>query len=204
MRIAKTKRTIKGKVIPKILEMLQAQAETTMDLLDIFASNYVDSYQKIRRGLVDGPRQFNKDWTNWYIERQKFYSLLNQLKNQGFVEKSKNPNEKTIWNITKKGLEKLMIEKNNQSGQSRENYKKEADNRFKVIIFDVPEREKEKRSWLRGVLYALGFSLLQKSVWIGKNKIPEKFIKELKRRGMISYIHIFMVNKKGSIGYSLE
>src|SRR3989339_2202263 len=113
MRINKKGKIIKGRVIPKILEILQRQAEATVDLLEVFLSSYPGSYRKAWQGITSGPKPFNTDWAEWYVERQKFFSLLNQLKNQGFVEKTKNPNKKTIWSITKKGLEKLETDKNN-------------------------------------------------------------------------------------------
>lgn len=185
--------------IPKILEILQRQAETTVTLFDIFFSSYNESYREARKSLNGQGEIFNKDWAQAYIERQKFYSLLNKLKNEGLIQKNKTRNKKTIWAITKKGLEKLYLKSKDKSVDNDLSYQKEPDNTWKVIIFDVPERERRKRHWLRTALFSLGFSLLQQSVWIGKNKIPEKFLSDLNKRDMISYVHIFEINRAGSI-----
>jgi DNA-binding transcriptional regulator PaaX len=78
-------------------------------------------------------------------------------------------------------------------------YKKIFDNKLKVIIFDIPEKERHKREWLRVSLLALGFSFLQQSVWMGKNKIPESFIVDLRDRKLLPCVEIFEINQKGTI-----
>jgi len=194
----------KGKIIPKILEILQAQAESTADLLDIFTSGYYSSYRKMKKSMIHGPRQFKTDWAEWYKKRQQFFSLLNQLKNQGLVGKETSGRKKTIWRITGKGTEKLSALKKSESNKKINVFKEENDDKLKVVIFDIPEEEKEKRRWIRETLYYLGFRMLQKSVWFGKKKIPEKLIFELKKRGMMSYVHIFKIDQKGSIGHKIN
>ena len=193
----------RGGFISKILEILQIQAEATVDLLDIFTSGYTESYRKARKTMKYGPRQFKTDWSFEYLQRQQFYSLLNQLKNQGLIEKKKeNDKNGSIWKITTKGLEKLNLMKTKNFfsiSKANINFKKQPDDKIKVITFDIPEKERYKRDWLRIVLVSLGFSLLQQSVWIGKNKIPERFIFDLQKRGMLDYIQIFEINKKGTI-----
>jgi len=191
----------RGEIIPKILEILQAGTETTVDLFDIFTSGYGESYRKMKSSIKYGPPQFKTDWAFEYRQLQQFYSLLNQLKNQGFIKKGKNNKRKSVWKVTKRGLEKLkLIKEKKNSKKFIVNYKKEKDNKLKVVAFDVPEKERYKRAWLRAVLVSLGFTLLQESVWIGKNKIPEEFIQDLRRQGMLSYVHIFEISKKGTIG----
>ena len=191
----------RGKFISKILEILQIQAEATIDLLDIFTSGYAEAYRKARKTMKYGPPQFKTDWASQYFQRQQFYSLLNQLKNQGLIEKKKGNDKKgSIWKITKKGLEKLNLMKTkNLFIKKSINFKKEPDDKIRVIIFDIPEKERYKRNWLRMVLVSLGFSLLQQSVWIGKSKIPERFIFNLQKRGMLDYVQIFEINKEGTI-----
>ena len=78
-------------------------------------------------------------------------------------------------------------------------YKKEIGKDLIIIIFDIPERLVSKRNWLRSVLKILGYSLLQKSVWIGKTKIPQELIVDLKKLEIIQCIHIFTVKKAGTL-----
>ncbi len=195
-----TKKFRKNEIIPKILEILQIQAETTVNLFDIFTSIYAESYRKARKTLNCGSPQFKTDWAFEYRRGQQFYSFLNKLKNQGLIEKNKTDEKKSIWKITKKGLEKLnLIKEKKLFSKQTVNYKKESDNKIKIVIFDVPEKERYKRTWLRATLVFLNFALLQESVWVGKNKIPEQFIYDLREREMLPYIQIFEISKKGTI-----
>ena len=41
--------------------------------------------------------------------------------------------------------------------------------------------------------------MLQKSVWIGKNKIPEEFLKALAELDLMNFIHILKISKTGTI-----
>ncbi len=191
----------RGEIVPKILEILQAQAEATTDLFDVLTSSYGESYRKMRRTINYGPRRFKTDWTFEYRQRRQFYSLLNQLKNQGLISKKISDTTRgSIWKITKKGLEKLNLAKKEKVFSKKNiNYKKESDNKIKVVVFDIPEKERHKRVWLRAVLISLNFSLLQESVWIGKSKIPEELIFDLRRRKMLPYVQIFEINKSGTI-----
>lgn len=72
---------------------------------------------------------------------------------------------------------------------------KKWDGIFKILIFDIPERKKEYRNWLRNALYALDFKQLQKSVFIGKNPLPGSFIKEISYLGLDEFINIFSIRE---------
>lgn len=187
-------------IVPKILEILQQQAEVTADLLDIFFSGYNQSYKKMRRSLKYGPRQFDTDWAFEYQKRQQFYTILNKLKNEGFIEKKSTDSKSSIWKITKRGLEKLKLIKEKELFSSKSaDYEKKEDDKIKIIIFDIPEKERRKRTWLRAALNSMEFNLLQQSVWAGKSKIPEQFLRDLRERKMLDYVQIFEISKKGTI-----
>jgi len=193
--------------IEKILEVLQGGVETTVGLLDAMTSGYSESYKKLKRyqrepfsfsakgGSASGGKN---DWSKSYSESQKFYSLLYYLKKQGLIE-SKKDGCGSLWRIKPAGAEKLTdIKKRKVFSPSYINYSEEADT-LKIVTFDIPAKENNKRFWLRAVLERLGFKMLQKSVWFGKKKIPESFMDDLRERGMIDYVHILSVNKAGSL-----
>lgn len=174
------------------------QAENTVDLLDIMFSDYSTSYRKARRSLRYGPKEFKKDWAEAYRRRQTFYSLLNQLKREGLVSKKKE-GRRSFWTITKEGLRKLKkIKEDKDQTLSKKIYNCRESDALIIVSFDIPERERRKRSWLRASLVSLGFNKLQQSVWAGKVKLPEDFIKDLRDYRMLPYIHIFQVSKQGT------
>jgi DNA-binding PadR family transcriptional regulator len=187
--------------IEKILKVLRSGANTTAAILDTFIWTYPEAQRDLRRFVKYGGRppriSDNKEFL--HRQNQQFYSLLNQLKNQGFIEKETKSGG-SFWKITRKGIDKLKNRQEKRLFSKGEiQYKKVLDDKLKVIIFDVPEKEKYKREWLRAALAALGFSFLQQSVWIGKNKFPESFITDLRDRGLLSCVEIFEIGQKGTV-----
>ena len=53
----------------------------------------------------------------------------------------------------------------------------------------------------RSALTYLEFKMIQRSVWIGKSKIPDQFLKDLRAVGLIETVEIFEVGKSGSLRY---
>ena len=68
-----------------------------------------------------------------------------------------------------------------------------------IVSFDVPERERRKRDWLRDALRNLGLRMVHKSVWIGKQKLPREFLADLARLRLTDFIEVFEVGKQGSL-----
>ena len=183
--------------IEKVLEVLQCGAETTIGLLDAMTSGYSESYKKLKRYQRE-PFSFKSDWSKSYSESQKFYSLLYYLKKQGLIE-GKKDGRGSLWRIRPAGIEKLSnIKKGKIFSASSINYREEPDT-LKIVAFDIPAKENNKRFWLRAVLKRIGSKMLQKSVWFGKKKIPESFMNDLRERGMIDYVHVLAVSKTGSL-----
>src|SRR3989344_7122562 len=175
----------RGDSVINILTAVAAGVVITGEILDFFLSARSRSYKAMHSSLYgtrfkDTERKFYED-----TEAQEFYSLLNKLKRDGFVKKKK-AKLGSVWNITKAGLNKLGLLKSRKTVK----YSAEDDKKFKIIVFVVPELERWKRAWLREALVVLGFSILQRSVWVGTKKIPEDFLEDLREKRLINYIHI--------------
>jgi len=193
-----------------ILEILNELGTFSMDFLDAILSNQTSSYKKLRRMITYGPfyhelfSRPQKLTLEEYrrLERQRFYNLLNYLQKQGLVAKHKEKERRSsFWVITRKGKEKLEeLEERRNNTLPKIKYEIKKDDELKIITFDIPEKERRKRDWLRQNLLALNFSPLQKSVWVGYSKLPEEFLTELKELSLFPYIEIFTVNKSGTIG----
>ena len=59
------------------------------------------------------------------------------------------------------------------------NYEKFPSKEVVIFSFDIPEKERVKRAWVRGVLKNLGFTMIQQSVWLGKGPLPKQFTERL-------------------------
>ena len=183
------------------MEILQGQAENFVDLASTFLTDRSTSYRKARRALLHGPPSFKIDWAWQYREWQTFHSTMHRLKKQGLIEQNKHGG-KSLWRITKRGLKKLIAKKKNDHdlfSTRRIHYTSSVQLGFTIVIFDIPEREKFKRRWLRESLRSLDFLLLQKSVWLSKHKLPEEFLQALRERKMLDYVHILGITKAGTL-----
>lgn len=185
----------KGGLTLKILEVIGESLVTTADVITaILESGYGASVSKMERNYRR--LEMKRVRETLYQENMKtYYNLISKLNRDGFIAgKRKN------WFLTALGKNKLdKLRKQLGARIPRKDYKIEKSDDLTIVSFDVPEKEKRKRNWLRDALISLNFSMLQKSVWIGKNKIPEELMNDIRKLKILNCIHIFSVNRTGSI-----
>jgi len=131
-------------------------------------------------------------------------NVIYKLKKDGLIEYRESSQGREIA-ITQKG--KYLLEKTESDILPRRRYSieesTESDKSLKIIIFDIPEKERRKRDWLRSVIKNLGFNQLQQSVWAGNKPIPESLLKDIKELKLLNFVEIFSVDKKGTIKKAL-
>lgn len=91
--------------------------------------------------------------------RNAFYTL----KRRGFIETIKENDDKIKIKITKKGKEKI---KEFSIDTLTIPKPRKWDEKWHVVIFDIPNRFNRAREALRNKLKDLGFFQIQKSVWV--------------------------------------
>jgi CRISPR/Cas system-associated endoribonuclease Cas2 len=193
---------MRGEITLKILEFIENLAVGTADLLDaILSAGYGASYSKIQYELSKRQRErYNKEIKREIRRRrrQKYHKIIYKLKRDGLI-KEKFGNNKKFLIITKKGRDKLSSLKAKNNRKLPETYyQKEKGDKFVIVIFDIPEAEKRKRAWIRSALRNLELKMAQKSVWIGKVKIPKQFIDDLYKLKLADFVEIFEISKTGS------
>jgi len=133
--------------------------------------------------------------------KNKYYQIIRRLVADGLVEKVKKGKNIKIAITTKgrKAVNKWTREAHSSLIPELYSNDLSQSNVVVIVIFDIPERLKLRRYQIREVLRALEFKMIQKSVWMGRNKIPSNFIKDLKSLGLLIYVDIFSVDKSGSL-----
>lgn len=136
-----------------------------------------------------------------YSSKKSFSAILSQLRKDKLVIRN-GPKKYASWKITPAGKKTLLQYR--QQAEHIDNAlpplkKAPEDGILRVVTFDVPEKDRKKRNWLRVCLKELGFRQLHKSVWIGKCPLPEDFIPQLRQRNMLRYIHIVSIQGKGTL-----
>lgn len=185
----------------KVLTLLQSSAEIAVDILGDFNLSSGEFQRKYKRSLSGrGPRRFQKDWVEWYRQKRIYATILSRMKKQGLIQKRANGSGG--WVVTKKGvarLERIGKQRRNPNSLMTAHFTPSMKKEAVIISFDIPEREKAKRRWLRAALISLSFSFLQKSVWIGTKGVPKEFLDALQERRLLPYVHIVGVRKSGTL-----
>ena len=189
-------------IIKKILNLLRELDKIdTQSFFGHYSSKYVwQQYAKVnlRRAGWKSKKEIIAEQKA--LELKRFYSTLYNLKKQGFIIKDRVANKFSFWRLTKSGLNKLLdLElKFKDRLESLKPAYLEKDS-LKLVIFDIPEKRKRYRQWLRETLINFGFKMLQKSVWLGENKLPENFIHALRRLNSLDCVHIFSIKDRGTL-----
>lgn len=122
--------------------------------------------------------------------RQTLSCSLARLKKQGLIDKDSGSGKWNLTNFGKTFANKIKFKEKGLEDQKKTNM---------IVAFDIPEKERKKRAWLRIELSNYGFAALQKSVWIGKGPLPASFIEDLDYLNIRSGVHIVGISKSGTL-----
>jgi phenylacetic acid degradation operon negative regulatory protein len=68
---------------------------------------------------------------------------------------------------------------------------------FVLVVFSIPESEREKRHTLRTTLSGLGFGTAAPGVWVAPGHLRDEVGRTLRRRGLSSYVDLFTAHHEG-------
>jgi DNA-binding transcriptional regulator PaaX len=199
---------MRGDGILTILDALGNAACSSATLLDVFlSSKYGASTGRMQRAFDEKQReQFRavarseKEIREYHL----FYNLVRYLKQDSLIREEKRKGEKFLA-ITQKGMEKLksLITRKESVLPPPTYSNKEGSSTMTIVMFDIPEKQRRRRAWLRAALRNIGCTLIQKSVWIGRVKIPREFLEDIKKLHLVEYVEIFEITKVGSLRHVL-
>jgi DNA-binding transcriptional regulator PaaX len=151
-------------------------------------SNYPGGYRAIYELIYERNRALGISY-----EEQSIRNTLTRLKKKGLLS---NKNRK--WEITEEGKSFLRERKNAfVKFTPRIIYDKNIQ-KTTIIIFDIPEKKRLYRDWLRNELIGFGFELIQKSVWFGPS-LPKEFISYLGEKNILQYLRFFRATESDLI-----
>ncbi|MBI4134753.1 MAG: CRISPR-associated endonuclease Cas2 [Candidatus Sungbacteria bacterium] len=115
-------------------------------------------------------RQLSKEWKD--IDRRALHQAIRSLYESKLVKEIQHSDGSVTIELNKKGKhEALRFDLQAMHIEAPKHW----DHKWRVVLFDVPEKEKNLRDTLRRHLKQLGFYELQKSVFV----FPYPCIKEL-------------------------
>ncbi|MDO8504926.1 MAG: CRISPR-associated endonuclease Cas2 [Candidatus Liptonbacteria bacterium] len=190
---------MKGDITYKILSEISDAVVDGADLIKvILESGYGASLGKLNAGVekAKARRETQRvERENLRLARVKYANIIYKLKRDGLIYSSGQK-----MGITVSGRIKLALLKNRKVKElPTAIYEKGDSKNFTIVAFDIPERDRRKRAWLRRALRELGLEMIQYSVWAGKVKIPAQFIWDLGEIKILEYVDIFEITKTGTL-----
>jgi len=184
-----------SKITRDILETVGSLSVATGDIVaTLLESPYGASYNELHKNLKGREARRTKKEAARQAQ-QKFYSAISRLKQDGLIQQ-----EARRWQLTSQGKKKLSeLKQQPISPFPVRSYRKTKVNHPTLVIFDIPEKERRKRYWLRTQLRALGFTMLQKSVWLSTHQLPLEFVEDLSLLKLLPHVHIFSIHHFGTL-----
>lgn len=102
---------------------------------------------------------------------------------------------RAVYSLTADGLRRI------EAGNRRtfETYREGWDGYWRVLTYNVPERERALRDELRKELVWLGFGQLTVSTWISPRKVADYVMERIRRHGMQRYVQVFEARHLGLV-----
>lgn len=145
MERASKKRTRRGQIERAVLSTL---AIAGVGLVAMAAPNALKLLKHI-----------DPDWVVKRDPKQRIREAANRLKKKGLVE-FKRESSRVFLRITEKGKRKLQFLSLGPLPTPMR-----WDNKWRLVIFDIPEKKHALRTRARGIVSGFGFVRLQDSVW---------------------------------------
>lgn len=186
---------MRGKILSKALEILRDGAVLQADFfIAVLRAGYGASMSKIdyeyrKQQRISATKKFQRE--NLKASERRLRVFISKMKHDGLIHESDNN-----FIISQKGKERLEKLQNNLPNR---HYQKSKNSNQIIISFDIPEKFRRKRDWLREVVRNLGFKMVHQSVWMGKTTIPKDFIFDLENLKILEFVEIFEISKTGSL-----
>jgi phenylacetic acid degradation operon negative regulatory protein len=163
----------------------------TKDILLLGLAGSLDIFEEVKDPfhIVSSSYKQMYGWVPDRYRKHNFYQLVSRSIKTDLIEKVEKDGEMYI-RITSKGRGEIKRDFPLISFQ-----KKDWDGKWRMIMFDIDEVNKNTRDQLRRKLKELGFGMLQKSVFISPHDLLSDFIEFSKSRGIKDYIYFLETDR---------
>lgn len=159
------------------------------DILKVTAKYYPVGYKELYEYLYTENK--NKEKPN----KNSLSATLSRMKRDGLLEIKKGRLRLTKAGAGRLNIEPSIIRKFLSVDKKLARKKKQ---RNLIVMFDIPEKYKAYREWLRSELISFDFVLVQKSVWFGP-PLPREFVELLDEFKILKYVKFFHASENDII-----
>ena len=163
----------------------------TKDILLFGLANLLDVFEEAGDPfhLMSASYKNMYGWIPQQYKRHNFYQLVSRSYKAKFIEKVERDG-KIYLRITSDGKKEIKRDFPMLSLQN-----KKWDKRWRIVMFDVAEANKQMRERLRDKLKELGFGMLQESVFISPHDLLRDFSEFAEGAGLKNYLYVLETHK---------
>ncbi len=113
------------------------------------------------------------------LKKASLAQALKRLRERGYIDLDEF-NNNLVLKLTDKGKQEALLRKILKD--------EKWDGKWRIVVFDIPEKHRKARNALRSKLKTWGFSPWQKSVWASKKDITELLRLFIKQMGIEKWV----------------
>lgn len=147
----------------------------------------VDGYIRLEDLLSNPGYYVYYDGWDYPLKKSEFARVLKRLRERGLVELIDD--KELIIRLTDQGKDKTLLTK-----LEMEASKDKWDGKWRVMIFDIPEKRRTARDLLRKRLKGWGFIPWQQSVWVTKKNCTKELRDYIKSIGIKDWVMLLETN----------
>ena len=185
--IMKIKLPFTEKFLWDIYKFFSVTGDVSSDILDIWTKTHP---MRLKSILYTGQDYYKikKRYKNKH-GKHKVYQLISYLKRKGYIQTPELENKEGVI-LTPAGIEKIL-----SVYEKTFKLSKRKDGKLQMILFDISEEKRDKRSTLRINLVKLGYRKLQKSVWISPYDVLKETQDIIKDLNIFNETRLLLVEK---------
>ena len=116
------------------------------------------------------------------LKKSDLALAFKRLREHGFVELLDD--KQLIYRLTDSGKDKALWARMKISDEVW-------DGKWRIVVWDIPEKRRSARDLLRFKLKMLGFKLLQKSIWVSRKNCTKELRDFIKKVGIEDWVLVF-------------
>ena len=156
-----------------------------------FIAKFIEAVIGTGKDMYDFWQEQPLYYKGWHVsgpEYKRTYNGFKNLERRGLIRI-----EGKKYKFTKNGRELLQKSKIKYFWLKNKTW----DRKWRIILFDIPEKMHKERNWLRRKLNNFGFYMLQKSVFIFPYSCEEEINELCKNAEIENYVDVLIANSLG-------
>lgn len=165
-----------------------SKRKTLTNFILLVLEKSIDGYTRMEDFLYNpGFYAYGSGWS-YPLKKSDLAKALKRLREKGLIELTSD--KELIYRLTDQGKDKALWQRIKEDDGKW-------DGKWRIVIWDIPEKRRLARDLLRFKLKQLGFKQWQKSVWVSKVNCTDLLRGFITQTGMTDWV---MVIESDNVG----